>query len=58
MEISVSSNELIDALSARVGSLTVDLETTRLALQKAQAAIVDLERTIDEFEQANHWAVT
>jgi hypothetical protein len=43
MEISVQSSELIEALSARITSLTVELETTRIALTKSQEAIVMLE---------------
>lgn len=48
MEISIQSNELIDALSKKIASLTVELETTRLALQKTQEAIVELEQTASD----------
>jgi hypothetical protein len=44
MEISVQSGELIEALSERIASMTVELETTRLALRQAQEAIVGLEQ--------------
>ena len=47
MEISVQSTELIDALSAKITSLTLELETTRIALRKAQDAIVELEQTAE-----------
>jgi hypothetical protein len=43
MEIGVDSSELIDALSTKIAKLVVELETTRLALMKAQKAIVELE---------------
>lgn len=46
MEISVQSGELIEALSERIASLTVELETTRLALRQAQEAIVGLEQQV------------
>lgn len=43
MEISVQSSELIEALSAKITNLVVELETTRIALSKAQDAITVLE---------------
>ena len=46
MEISVQSGELIEALSERIASMTVELETTRLALRQAQDAIVNLEQQV------------
>lgn len=49
MEISVQSGELIEALSERIASLTVELETTRLALRQAQDAIVSLEQQVTAF---------
>jgi energy-coupling factor transporter transmembrane protein EcfT len=44
MEISVQSSELIEALSSRVASLVVELETTTIALRKAQEAISAMEQ--------------
>lgn len=44
MEISVQSSELIEALSAKITNLVVELETTRIALSKAQEAITVLEQ--------------
>lgn len=49
MEISVQSSELIEALSGKITSLTVELETTRIALKKAQDAIADLEGQLADF---------
>lgn len=46
MEISVQSNELIEALSNRLGEMTIEIETTRLALKKAQEAIIAMENEI------------
>ena len=46
MEISVQTNEIIEAISKRLGDMTVELETTRLALRKAQDAILSLEKQI------------
>jgi hypothetical protein len=44
MEISVQSGDLIEALSERIATMTIELETTRLALRQAQDVIVVLER--------------
>ena len=46
MEISVQSSELIEALSERIASMTIELETTRLALRQAQEAIIGLEQQV------------
>ena len=46
MEISVASGDLIEALSDRLSSMTIELETTRLALKQAQEGIVSLEREL------------
>ena len=43
MEISVQSNDLIEALSKRLGETIIELETTRLALKQAQEGILALE---------------
>jgi hypothetical protein len=36
MNIDIDSNDLIGALSAKIATLTVELETTKLALSKTQ----------------------
>lgn len=46
MEISVQSNDLIEALSKRLGETIIELETTRLALKQAQEGILVLEQQI------------
>lgn len=39
MNIEIASHELIDALSDRLSKVTVELETTKLALTKTQEAL-------------------
>jgi hypothetical protein len=39
MNIEIASHELIDALSDRLAKVTVELETTKLALTKTQEAL-------------------
>lgn len=57
MEISVQSQELIESLSERIGVLTVELETTRLALKKAQNAIIELEGYLGAQQIEQHAAM-
>lgn len=44
MDISVQSSDLITALSERIAQMTVELETTRLALNKAQEYVTELQK--------------
>ena len=52
MEISVQSNDLIEALSKRLGETIIELETTRLALKQAQEGILVLEARITSTSEA------
>ena len=54
MEISVQSSELIEALSAKITNLVVELETTRIALGKAQDALNVMESQVAPAVQTDH----
>ena len=58
MNIEIASHELIDALSDRLSKITVELETTKLALSKTQEALATQIEENMSLRVATHLEVT
>lgn len=53
MEIQIQSQELINALSEKIAAITVELETTKLALKQTQEIADHATRLLREGIEAN-----